>query len=429
MFPGVVGDLVHLAAPHTEADATAIAGQFVVLFGNAVGHGPFVSVGETRHYLNENLLLAGLTATARKGDGYNVAMAPFRIGSPEWVAERVKGGLASGEGVIHHVRDSKSATGRDGTLQVVDEGVTDKRLMVFESEFANVLKVANRDGNTLSGVIRQAFDGNGVLANLSKNSAEQATGAHVSIIGHTTPEDLRRFLSTTDAANGFANRFLILETKRIRTIPNPRRIPEDALAELGRELGKLLDQGRVVGEMKRTPEAEDLWADLYSVLTSPPPGLLGAVLARGAPHVTRLAAIYALIDGSSGQIDVEHVKSGLAFWDVASASAEIVFRGRTGNDAADRIREAMSPGDELTLTELRERVFRGNIAAARLRDAAELLEHLGGFELVKESTGGRPREVLRRLTQEEALKRRGGSGDGERATFSGFSPFSDRVAP
>jgi len=324
--------------------------------------------------------------------------------------------------------------GKNGVQEVQDEGVADKRLMVVETEFANVLKVSNRDGNTLSGVIRQAYDGNGVLSNLSKNSAEQATEAHVSIIGHTTPEDLRRFLSTTDAANGFGNRFMFLATERARIIPSPRRIPEDALAELGQEVRRLLNRGRKVEEMTRTPGADELWSALYEELTSPPPGLLGDLLARGAAHVTRLSAIYALLGGSSGLIQEEHVVSALAFWEMASASVEIVFRGRTGNDAADRIREAMSPGDEFTFTEIREEVFNGRISSARLQAATELLVGLGEFEILKmESTGGRPPKVLRRLTHEETLERRDQKSEAakheRRASFFGFSDVFDEVVP
>lgn len=433
MFPGIVGDLVNLSAPHTEAAPTAIAGQLIVLFGNAVGHGPFVSVGETQHYLNENMLVVGPSAAGRKGDGYQVAIAPFRIGDADWAKCRVKGGLASGEGLIHHVRDRRSGMKRDGTLEIVDEGVTDKRLMVVESEFANLLKVASRNGNTLTGVVRQAWDGNGVLSNLSKNSAEEATGAHISIIGHTTPEDLCQYLSTTDAANGFGNRFLLLATRRARSIPNPTSIPKDPLAELGRKLTRLLERGRLVREVKRSPEAAELWAEVYDELTSPPPGLLGALVARGAAHVTRLSAIYALLGGSTGLIEIEHVCSALALWDAVSESTEFVFRGRTGNNTADRIREFMAPGDELTVSQLREEVFRGKIPAAPLREACELLVKLGEFIFgKKKTTEGRPPEVLRRLTPEETRNKRRSSGDGvgqvDSKDFSGFSPFSDRIS-
>ena len=72
-----------------------------------------------------------------------------------------------------------------------------------------MLKVMTREGNTLSPVIRSAWD-SGDLRSLTKNSPARATGAHVSIIGHITKDELRRLLTETESANGFANRFLFL---------------------------------------------------------------------------------------------------------------------------------------------------------------------------------------------------------------------------
>ena len=63
----------------------------------------------------------------------------------------------------------------------------------------------------------------------------------------------------------------------------------------------------------------------------------------------------------------------------------------------------MHPGQEFTLTEIRDEVFRGSIPAPRLRDAIELLIDLGEFTLVKRDTGGRPAEAVRRLTSEEIM--------------------------
>ena len=45
----------------------------------------------------------------------------------------------------------------------------DKRLLVVEPEFANVLKQTERQGNTLSVVLRQAWDGKS-LGTMTKNS-------------------------------------------------------------------------------------------------------------------------------------------------------------------------------------------------------------------------------------------------------------------
>ena len=52
----------------------------------------------------------------------------------------MKGGLSSGEGLINEVRDEvKKWNGKEGTWEVVDPGVSDKRLMVYEPEFAGAL--------------------------------------------------------------------------------------------------------------------------------------------------------------------------------------------------------------------------------------------------------------------------------------------------
>jgi hypothetical protein len=56
----------------------------------------------------------------------------------------------------------------------VDAGVTDKRLLVIESEFASTLKVMAREGNTLSATIRQAWD-SGDLRILNKNSPARSS--------------------------------------------------------------------------------------------------------------------------------------------------------------------------------------------------------------------------------------------------------------
>jgi len=47
------------------------------------------------------------------------------------------------------------------------------------------------------------------------------TRHHVSLLGHITPIELRAKLTDTDAANGFANRLLLLAVRRSRLIPFP----------------------------------------------------------------------------------------------------------------------------------------------------------------------------------------------------------------
>ena len=102
--------------------------------------------------------------------------------------------------------------------EITDQGVTDKRLFVVESEFASALRAAQRQGSTLSATIREAWD-SGNLRTLTKNDPITATGAHICIVGHITADELRAELTATDSANGFANRFLFVAVKRSKLLP------------------------------------------------------------------------------------------------------------------------------------------------------------------------------------------------------------------
>src|SRR5262249_422670 len=153
---------------------------------------------------------------------------------------------------------------------------------------ANVLKVMGRESNTLSGQIRQAWD-NGTLATLTKNSPLQASGAHISIVAHITEEEVRRHLTETERANGFANRFIWLLARRSKLIPEPDPLPADRLRPLVDQLRAVVAFARTVGPMVRDTNAKAMWAEVYPALSAGHPGLLGAILNRSEAHVLRLS--------------------------------------------------------------------------------------------------------------------------------------------
>src|SRR5262245_6547388 len=80
---------------------------------------------------------------------------------------------------------------------ILDPGVEDKRLLVYEPEFGGVLKKASREGNALTAVLRQAWDGSH-LRSMTKGSPYRATGAHISLITHITLEELAKLLAEVD---------------------------------------------------------------------------------------------------------------------------------------------------------------------------------------------------------------------------------------
>src|SRR5262249_51422061 len=138
------------------------------------------------------------TGKGRKGTGNDRVFSFFRTIDTDWYDNRCHSGMSSGEGLIWAVRDPITRMVKDGKSpnmveELVDPGVTDKRLMVVEPEFAGALRVMQREGNTLSRVIRDAWD-RGNPASMTKNSPARATGACVSIIGHITASELQACL-------------------------------------------------------------------------------------------------------------------------------------------------------------------------------------------------------------------------------------------
>jgi hypothetical protein len=312
---GLSGEVVQALAPETESDPVALLGQMLVAFGNAAGRGPHFRVEGDAHHANLFACLVGESSRGRKGTSRGRVMQLLAHADGAWCDRCVASGLSSGEGLIWAVRDPIEVTepikskGRvTGYQQVVkDEGVQDKRLLVSESEFAQVLRVMQREGNSLSPTVRQAWD-TGDLRTLVKNNPARATGAHVSIAAHITRPELTKYLKDTEALNGFANRFLWLCVCRARLLPDGGRSLD--LAPLGTRLNHALAAARTVTTMRRSEAASRLWREVYPQLTAERPGLYGAVTGRAEAQVLRLSMIYALLDGSA-VIDEPHLRAAL----------------------------------------------------------------------------------------------------------------------
>jgi hypothetical protein len=184
------------------------------MVGNVIGRAPFYQVESDRHCANLFAVLVGDSSKGRKGTSMGRFRAVMRCVDQLWSEDRIKGGLSSGEGLINEVRDPVQRYDADaGSFKIVDPGARDKRLMVVEAEFASALAAVERHGNTLSPLVRRAWDG-GKLATMTRNSPLTATGAHISLVGHITTDELRARITRTEMANGFANRFLFALIRR-----------------------------------------------------------------------------------------------------------------------------------------------------------------------------------------------------------------------
>ena len=204
-------------------------------------------------------------------------------------------GLSTGEGLIYHARDPiEKLNPETQELEVVDEGVTDKRILVVETELASTLARMGRDGNTLSAVLRDAWD-HGDLRTLTRNSPLRATGAHISLVGHITEEELTRLLTDTSMANGWGNRVLWICVRRAQLLPDGGGADLTQLAPLTQVLREVSQTaGRLgPGPIGRDPEATAVWRDVYPDLSRERDGLVGALLGRAEAQTLRLSVLYA----------------------------------------------------------------------------------------------------------------------------------------
>jgi hypothetical protein len=456
VYRGVLGDIVSEIQPNTEADPVGILIQALVGFGNLIGRTAHGRVEDTRHYLNEFAVLVGESSVGAKGTSGDRAMAILREIDATWADTRTTNGIPSGEGLIELVRDARHEKqpirekGRVVDYQdvMVDEGVTDKRLLVFESEFGGLLRMLERQGNKLSSVIRQAFDGKR-LQSPSKNRPLFATNAHVSILGHVTPTELIALLSNTEAANGFGNRFLWIAVRRTQDLPSGGK--PLVLGKLAVKIDRCVTYAKSIHEMEWDDDAYELWASRYRALVAPPPGLIGTILSRGRAHVFRLAMLYSLLelDDRPAQrhrrISLTALEAAFALWDYAERSARFIFGEALGNRAAERILDAIRhAGDEGVSRSKIYELFKGRRPSREInRDLGLLLKHrLVRFERIE--TGGRPTEIWYEggvergkkginppATDEEAEQsgQDGQNGERQDGVSEGFPPFSPLFTP
>lgn len=380
-YHGPVGAVVRAVADITEADPVGILGSLLATIGTCMGHYRYLYQGGAQA-TNLFVVLVGGSSSGRKGTAGSIAREVMTSAYPGW-QDLIVAGLGSGEGLVTHLTPR--------------EGHAEHRALVMESEFARLLSSMARDGSTLSPMIRDAWDGVPMGRVLARES-RIVKFHHVGILAHITPVELRSRLTSTDAANGFGNRFIWLAVRRTRLLPFPKspngRVPADALAHIHAAIVAGLEPGEVTW----SNEAAEAWEEFYLEIASRDvPGLYGAMVARAEAQVSRIALLYALVDRSP-VIDVEHLAAARALWSYSERSVEHVFGRSTGNGDADALLEYLAEGP-LPWDKAKEAI--GARRASVLADAVDVLSRLGLAEIVTipRKEGGRATRWVRKPGQ------------------------------
>lgn len=383
-FHGLLGEAVGICRPYTEACDEAILLQLLAGVGAVADRIRYVTVGATRQAPNVFVVIVGASSRARKGSALGFANLVLDSVDPGFTEERRISGLTTGEGLIHQCRDANKEIG--------DAGVSDKRTLVVESEFARPLQAMKRDGNTLSAILRKAWDGD-TLDTLTKVSPLKARGAHVAMIGHITVTELGRVLTSTDRANGLANRILFAYVDRARLLPDGPALPESDRARL-HEIGlRIRDNVNMVpaGEVALDDEARALRRAAYPELSRSRPGGLDDLLTRLEAQILRVALVYALVDGSP-TIRAAHWQAARAVIDYVEASTAYIFKGSVEDPVGGEILEALRRKGSLSKTEI-SKLFSGHRRKREIDIALTGLVEAGLACPVKMPTKGKAKTV------------------------------------
>jgi phage/plasmid primase-like uncharacterized protein len=404
-YPPLIRDIKDVACRSSEAHPVAVSANALAYFSAMLGRGVYQRIGDAVIHCRPFLLIVGKSGKARKGTAEVTVTKIFartqiilNQSSPGLndCLKVYNGSLSTGEGIAMHIRDPRDADKKDNGS---DPGVSDKRMLVTESEFENVFSHTRRDNNNLSATIRNVFDGRD-LKTLTKTDPITATRPHICITGHITGHELRLKATENDVANGLLNRFLIAHVYRPKLVPLPEPTPDEKIEALAQQLAdviKAVTNGDLHGdnlhEVTFSDEARELWIEQYRVITRDREGKGGSLLARSEMYARMLAMIFAALDGRL-VIEPKDLLAAFAWIEYWNASITYVFNCEDNEGDLDpfvaEVLEVVAKTPGISLSRLQATWLHKR--TKQVKEALEVLLNLAPplIEQRKEPTVGRP---------------------------------------
>lgn len=353
MFPGILGEVVQLCCQHSEAVPVAVAAHALSWFSAMIGPLRYYQIGDECRRLNDFILLIGPSGMGKGTSEYGPKKIFKQVeeclqthfaeqwhrGQTEGIAEYPQldvheGGLSSGEGLATAKADNLKMGKEEPPVEV-----TDKRFLLLESEFGNVLNMAERQGNTLSHVLRNGYDGK-TIRPLTKRDRVCVTDPFFVLVGNITPGELTGHRqNAVMSVNGMLNRMLMLWTHTTQRQPIPKPMDAARLSTVADQLaGGILKarnfsfethyrkQAALARPVTLSKAAEQLWIEVYPKLINMPDcDIVQALCRRHRLHVLILAALLALLDNRE-VISTNDLSSALAWSDYAKQSVVYAYQ-------------------------------------------------------------------------------------------------------
>jgi hypothetical protein len=409
---GLVGEIAKAGSSDTEANIFAVGASALAYLGVAIGRGTYLPIGDDVSHTRLFFVHVGRSNRGRKGTAKKLVFN--RIASAiekldEGLAPKIHvGGLSTREGIAALIHDGR----RRGTH--VEPAIKDKRLLVIESEFVNILKMSRRPGNTLTTAVRDLWDGISLMP-ATKHDQVWATDPHVGIIADITPSELMDSMKAGEITNGFANRFIFFWAEANVIVPFPKRTEQPVIDDFAIRIKDILE---FVGANRHTlrdtyqfyfsPEAKVIYENLYKgeLRINKGSERINALLDRRAPMLLRLSMIFALTDKTL-QIDVPHINAAMGWIRYWVDSVLYIFQSdkdeekqRQITTAADKILAFVNVRGEATRTELSKKCFAGHTSKSIIDGALDDLlarspSVIEIIEINRTASPGSPTKVYR----------------------------------
>jgi hypothetical protein len=407
VYTGLMGRTVHALKTGTEADPVGVLGSLLVGFSALVGPQARIKISALdNHPALVWALLLGRTSDGRKGSATSAAKYLLNMAVGDFFKECTVSGISSGEGLIKEVEDPtpeeleemQEMLALSGRPTAIDPDlIGDQRRFVIETEYANLMNRSAKSGS-LSGVLRQAWDGDDLKTRTKKGSMT-ATRPHIAVLGHISPGEFRDMMRAKELAGGSYNRYLILHVHQSQLLPDGGTVDEKDLKSCAKELADNADKIRSGGDIliTRTKDAAEYWTDyLYAAIDkeNPEDETLAQFTARRAPYTLRLAGLYAMADGRQ-HIGVRDLKAANALFKYSMESAEYTLKQAYSRTEAPPVtnplaRALYDAGDDgLAIQEIR-----GIVGGKTRPEINEMLASLPVDSKLRRNPTGRPSQVF-----------------------------------
>ncbi|MCZ4097301.1 MULTISPECIES: hypothetical protein [unclassified Streptomyces] len=302
---GPIGRAVKEIAPYVESDPVGIYAACLSMWSMAIGDRVFLDPDLQRSPLVSTALVAGT------GIGKGVALGAAQHIMAKSIGNdlelRTTSGITSGAALVDHIYRQMVKTNEA-------YGIEDKRVLVVEEEWREILERASRDPSFTS-KIRNAWDCR-VLRNTTKKKSEsdapqEVRGGRIVFHTHITPSDWRKFISYDDAAGGSYNRMLPIQLDRVPLLRH-RQLPDVDTRDLVSAFAWLSNEPHVMEPNRKADYLNWIMRRAESILLASLPEHQGAFVARTAESTYRVAALLAASDGTS-RIAEKHMRAAISF--------------------------------------------------------------------------------------------------------------------